>query len=325
MPNAPKRPFDRFRAALSIGLCLVLALAYTFRTDAFYAATIWPAFVWMIPGAMTLFYRRPNKRSWSAWGPVLVWLASVLAFSEEPWMVLRGILPAPPRPASGVRVVTLNCASSTEAAAEVWQWKPDIVLFQESPSEDDLKVLAKKWFGASGSVLSGPDCSIVAKGQLEELGQSHFEINRAAARWRRPGYPPMTVVSLRMDPPTFRLDYFNPDCWRDYASDRHGRRHELAEIWKQTAALAGSDPILLGGDCNTPPDPGTFAPISGSLRDAFSVAGRGWPGTAHNTYAFARIDQVWVSKEFRPVCAWTKKTVYSDHRMAVFDLAFEER
>lgn len=303
-----------------MGLCLFLALVYGFRTDALYAITIWPAFVWIILGALTLFYRRPNKRSWTAWTPVLVWIAFVLTFSEEPWMVARGLLPAPKRPATGIRVVTLNCASSSEAAAEVWSWKPDVVFFQESPSEDDLRVLARRWFGASGFVLSGPDCSIVANGKLEELGRAGFETNRAIARWTRPGFSPVIVVSLRMDPPTFRLDYLNPDCWRDYAKDRHDRRFELAEIWKQASSVAGTDPIILGGDCNTPPDPGTFAPISGSLRDAFTVAGRGWPGTAHNTYAFARIDQIWVSRGIRPVCAWTKKTVYSDHRMVVADL-----
>lgn len=326
LPNvadAPKRFAIIFRAAVSMALCLFLTAVYADRSDALYAITIWPAFVWIIPGALTLFYRRPNRRSWSAWAPVAVWLAFVLTFSEEPWMVLRGLLPTPSRPTSGIRVITLNCASSEQSAAEVAVWKPDIILFQESPSEEDLVALARKWYGRSGSVLSGPDCSIVANGKLDELGKSRYENNRVVARWTHLGLAPVTVVSLRMDPPAFRLDYFNPDCWTDYAKDRHDRRFELAEIWKQTKTIAGSDPIILGGDCNTPPDPGTFAPISGSLRDAFAVAGRGWPGTAHNTYAFARIDQIWVSGQIRPVCAWTKKTVYSDHRMVVVDLAID--
>jgi len=318
--GAPKRFWVVIRAALSMGLCLFMACAYNFRSDTLYAITIWPAFVWLIPGLVTLLYRRPNKRSWSAWAPVLLWTVFVLVFSEEPRMVSRGLLPIPPRPANGIRVVTLNCASSEQAAAEAGVWKPDLILFQESPSKSDLADHALAWFGTSNSLLCGPDCSILANGKLEELGNSRYENNRVIARWTRPGHAPITVVSLRLNPPVFRLDYFNPDCWRDYSANRRYRRTELAEVWKQVSKVAGAGPLIVGGDFNTPPDPGTFAPISGSLRDVFAVAGRGWPGTAVNDYPYARIDQVWVSSQIRPVCAWTKKTVYSDHRMVVVDL-----
>jgi hypothetical protein len=39
----------------------------------------------------------------------------------------------------GIRVVSLNCAmANSRAAAEVTKWKPDIVLFQESPIREHL-------------------------------------------------------------------------------------------------------------------------------------------------------------------------------------------
>ena len=170
-------------------------------------------------------------------------------------------------------------------------------------------------------MLSGPDCSIVARGRLFELRRSTLSLDHLIARWTPAGHAPVTVVSLRLMPPVFRMDYWNPACWSDYARDRHTRRAELSSVWARTDG-ASQGPLAIGGDFNTPPDPGTFAPLARELKDCFGTVGRGWSGTAHNTWAFARIDQVWVGRGLRPVSSWTVKTANSDHRMTVSDVAW---
>jgi vancomycin resistance protein VanJ len=308
------------RAAISAALCAWVSTIYAARGDAFYAMTIWPPYVWAIPGLLVLLYRRKGVRGVSLWTPAAAWILFVGAFAEEPRSIVRGWTPEPARPTAGLRVVTLNCASEIAAAKEVARWKPDLVLLQESPSHADLVVWAKDLFGAEGAVLSGPDCSIVARGELVELDGSSRELNHVAALWMPPGRAAIKVVSLRLNPPVFRLDYWNPECWRDYARDRRERRAELQGLWN--SVKSGDCPLLLAGDFNTPPDPGTFAPLSPTLKDCFAAAGRGWPGTAHNTWAFARIDQIWVGRGLKPVSSWAAMTANADHRMTVADVAW---
>jgi endonuclease/exonuclease/phosphatase (EEP) superfamily protein YafD len=306
----------QIRVIVSVVGCLLLAAAYLFRSDSFYAATIWPPFIYAIPGIALLIYRNKKRR----WIPLTLWLVFACVFSEEPRMVVRGWVPYPARPANGIRVVTLNCASSIDAAQEIAQWKPDLMFCQESPDEKELAVLARRLFKDQGAVLSGADASIIANGRLEELQRSHRELNHIVAKWTPPGQKPLNVMSLRLTPPVFRIDYFNPDCWRAYAENRKARRNELKELWQQIPHPSTEAPLIMGGDFNSPPDPGVFQSISSTMTDTFDQVGRGWPGTAINEYPFARIDQIWVSQEFKPICGWVVKTVYSDHRMVVMDI-----
>jgi vancomycin resistance protein VanJ len=308
------------RAAISAALCAWVTSVYAVRSDTFYGFTIWPAYVWAIPGLLVLVYRRRGVRGISMWLPLSAWALFVGVFAEEPRSIVRGWSPQPARPTAGFRVVTLNCASSFAAAKEVARWKPDLVLLQETPSDNDLKPWAKELFGPEGSILAGADCSIVARGKLMEWGGSTDSLNHVTASWTPPGHEPIMVVSLRLTPPVFRLDYWKPACWADYAEDRRNRRIELRTLWSGVAGVAG--PLVMGGDFNTPPDPDTFAPLSRSLRDCFGDVGRGWPGTAHNTWAFARIDQVWVGRTLRPVSSWSVMTANSDHRMTIADVAW---
>ena len=63
-----------------------------------------------------------------------------------------------------------------------------------------------------------------------------------------------------------------------------------------------------------------FRSLTPRLRDPFREAGRGWGDTITNDLPFLRIDQVWVSREFRPVSVVARRTRRSDHRMVVCDL-----
>jgi endonuclease/exonuclease/phosphatase (EEP) superfamily protein YafD len=69
------------------------------------------------------------------------------------------------------------------------------------------------------------------------------------------------------------------------------------------------DRLIIGGDFNTPPDRGTFAPLAEFADQASVDSGY----TAINEFPMARIDQVW-SRGIRSVRSRAIRTVNSDHR-----------
>jgi len=57
------------------------------------------------------------------------------------------------------------------------------------------------------------------------------------------------------------------------------------------------------------------------LTDAFVQAGRGWGGTHLNELPILRIDQVWLSGEWRALSVTAHRTRNSDHRVVVCDIS----
>ena len=72
----------RFRAALSVGLCLGFAAPYAIPTDALYGLTVWPASLWAIPGLLAVLARRRLSRGSHLWIPLAAWIAFLAAFTE---------------------------------------------------------------------------------------------------------------------------------------------------------------------------------------------------------------------------------------------------
>ena len=163
--------------AVSAGLCLGLAVCYALQPDACVALTIWPPWLWMLPGLLLTWtaWSREGKRRLAA--VTILWLAFLLAFAEEPRSLVR--VPASERGRRGLRVVSLNCAGgSMAAAAEVQAVAPDLVLLQEAPTPSQVRKLGAKLFGAEAGAICGLDTAILARGTLLPSplprGTSHF-------------------------------------------------------------------------------------------------------------------------------------------------------
>ena len=193
-------------------------------------------------------------------------------------------------------------------------FKPDIVLLQESPSALELEPLAKRLFGPAGQVVKGPDAAILARGPITSLPLPRGTHDFVAAN-----VGGITVISLRLLPPVFRIDLVNPSAWEDLARNRQARRREISEIMGYLGKLPAG-PTLVGGDFNCQSGDRSLDAMPPSLRDTFYEAGRGWGHTAVNDYPLARIDQIWVSRHFAARQQFVQKTVHSDHRMVVCDL-----
>jgi endonuclease/exonuclease/phosphatase (EEP) superfamily protein YafD len=80
-------------------------------------------------------------------------------------------------------------------------------------------------------------------------------------------------------------------------------------------------PTIVAGDFNAQPGSYGLTAMPDRLRDSFYEAGSGWCHTAVNDYPLARIDQIWISPEIVAFQSKVQKTVNSDHRMVICDLA----
>lgn len=297
--------------ALASGAWLVgLGLLYGFRPGWGTAVVVWPAWVGMILGVLlaAVSGRKALLGAWAVFG---------LVFVEESWSVPRGLLPEPPR---DLRVISLNCAGgSALAAGEVRALNPDLVLFQESPSQRALEKLAQEMYVAEAAVVWGRDASIIARGVLTPLSLPRTTTNVTAARWTLSLGRTLHVASLRLTPPVMRVDLYDPAAWNDFRRNRDYRAAEAREMQTILAGL-GFRPDILGGDWNTPPDRAVQGPLIEGLTDSFSAAGAGWGATCVNPFpCIVRIDQIWSSSALIPTRSRVHKTQHSDHRMVAAD------
>jgi len=67
----------------------------------------------------------------------------------------------------------------------------------------------------------------------------------------------------------------------------------------------------------------SLEPLRGFLEDAWRISGSGWGGTVPEFLPLVRIDQLWLSREIRPVAVRVVRLPGSDHRAVVTDLILE--
>lgn len=307
------------RSWVSVGIAALIGALYLLRPDATEALTVWPAWLWVVPGVLLAWKKRMNWLWTAVRWPLLAWLAVGLGLSE----IWRAVLPGPGSQANDFRVVTLNAAGEMELALEeAAGFSPDVLLLQESAVVAGLEGFVDRSFGQEFSFVLGTDCSVLVRGQVIRQETSAMNFTFVAAELidgRR-----IDIVCLRMAPPWPRLDYWNPACWRSYADHRVSHRRELAEIWSAVQALRTGAPLIFGGDFNAVPDRSVASVIAGDLTDSYASAGTGWYGTAMNDLPLFRIDQVWASDDFDAVGTRSKPSAVSDHRMVLADFEWSQ-
>ncbi|WP_406694864.1 endonuclease/exonuclease/phosphatase family protein [Singulisphaera sp. Ch08] len=314
------------QTALGLSALLWLALMWIFvvQPDACAAITVFPVWAWLFPGlTLAAVGGGFQGRRWGLF-LVLAWSFFFFALAEEPWSLLRSLTrhDTPTRGGRAVRVVSLNCAiGNPNAAREVARFRPDIVLLQESPNREVVKTLAREFFGVEGSVVYGPDATLLVRGKVVA---SDLPPNQRAyfvqAQTQLASGLTVEVISTRLVPAHFRLDLWSPDCWREQAENRRKRRTQVETIVRSLKAIPATRPIILGGDFNAPQGDAAFRSFSPRLHDTFREAGRGWGNTVINDVPFLRIDQIWSSSSLRTLNVFVAKTRCSDHRMVICDL-----
>lgn len=256
---------------------------------------------------------------------ILGWLAAMIFFSDETTGIMHtGRQPA--HDAGVIRVVSLNCSVGTpEAAREVSEFRPDLVLLQESPSREEIQNLAHKLWGESGNSLWGVDGSILVHGKIKPLKLPiQIAVFATAARVRIQEKQ-FVAVSFRFMTPPFRYEIWSPSAWSDLAAHRQVQRVQANSLLAAVRALEPTLPILMAGDCNAPAGDAIFREFKPALHDAYLEGGVGWCNSFQNDFPVLRIDQVWLSHQWQAKYLVSRRTQNSDHRMVICDVTFREK
>ena len=306
-------------SAIAIGAGLTAV--YRAQQDALAAVTVIPAWCWLLPALGVLLVTRSRCRSLLWIGLCLTLVVYTGLCVEQSRSLFRGplSLARPDSPQRSWRIISLNCHVGTPGVAEeLATLSPDVVLLQESPPDWVLEEMARMLFGSEGTSVSMGDCSIVARGELSAV-QTPRDARFVQAVWTPVTGTDVTVCSLRLTPPSTRLDWWRPSCWETHRRRRESQRAQIEELAAELAMVPPGSPLIVGGDFNSPAGDAAQDPLRACVKDSFNQAGRGWGCTFSRGFPFHRIDQVWLSDAFKPLQTGALPVEHSDHRAVVCD------
>ncbi|MDZ4853194.1 MAG: endonuclease/exonuclease/phosphatase family protein [Pirellulaceae bacterium] len=315
-------------AALLLGFC---GFSYIVRPNALAAFTFIPAWIWSVVGILSsLFVVLVSKKAMLCL--VLGWLSFTAIFTEEPKSLVRGLFNSNSgwiaiAPERRLIVASLNCAAGRIAPVrEMLPYHPDIIFLQETPTHlDDLQKVANEFYGDKAFVLKGNDTTIITRFESVKLDEVKLEpsVERylVHARLKTDSGYMVHVISTRLLPPVIDVDLLSADCWRAHYRDRISRLEQVIKIAAVVATIPKSEAVIVGGDFNVTANDGCLRPLRDRLRDSFREGGIGWGHTATNEVPLFRVDQVWTSKELKPIAITAIRTLNSDHRMVLCKLA----
>jgi vancomycin resistance protein VanJ len=308
---------------LTAGIGACLTLTYRIQPDPLAAITVIPAWCWLVPWLALLLRSRHQRRGWPWRSLLLMGCLFATLCVEQTRSVPRGLwirIQDAQDSESRLRVVSLNCHVGTpQVVDDLARLKPDLVFLQESPTAGALRSIAARLFGDDGQFVSTGDCSIIAAGELEMISVA-FQARFVLARWRPRDGEELIVVSLRLPPPSTRLDLWRLDCWRTHQQRRERHRAQLLELTETLSEIPVGTPLIVGGDLNSPAGDGAHSVLRDRLRDSFETAGCGWGCTFSNDTPFHRIDQIWLSPDLTPRQVTADAVTHSDHRAAVCNI-----
>ena len=328
-PRPRRSSFRRFLLGLSGFSAAGLIYAYNAQPDDLAGLTVVPAVAWLLPAVFSiLFFSGRNHKLFSL-TVFSLWALFAFTSVEEVQSLLRrdsfptGTWQAAHNEGRAIRVVSLNCNSGQpQCAAEVASLdpKPDIILFQESPGEEDLKKLAAELYGEEGGVAWSTDVSVVARGKVES---THADPDSVFlhAKVQLPDGKQVEAISLRLMPPVIRYDFWSSGFWRENRAARRDRRRQVESVVGYLSTVPSAAPLLVGGDLNCAAEDGSMLPLRARLNDTFDPAGHGNCNTATNKYPLERVDQLWINAALQSEWLVARKTDYSDHRMVICDLS----
>ena len=323
--DAPIR-FQWLRQSLAfVTICLgvLISVLHFFQFDFLAAVTLVPPWLLLIPALIAIAVSAKAISRIRLVVLVAVTLIFAAMFVEEARSLLRlGSLPAKETLSQQhVRIATLNClAGSVKSAREPLAFEPDVVLLQESPAPKMIDLLAKEYFGTTGSGLYGGDVSMLVNGSIEPVHlkrESHFV---HAVVTLTSGHR-FDLVSLRLGAPVFRLDFLSSRFWDEHLQTRRNHRNQLTEVRQHLETASVTDVWIVAGDFNLVGNDGALSAMTG-LSDSFFEAGSGWCNTGTSDFPLFRVDQIWKTPNLRCKKSKAFATKNSDHRMVVADMEF---
>lgn len=301
-----------------------LSVIYSAQPDFLAPVTMVPCWFWLAALALVIcFCSRSSSRKMVGAAIISTLLFGIFFVDEVRSLTRIGKQEirstAEESAGSLLRVVTLNCnIGKLKCAREVKELYPDIVMLQESPGLDSLLLLANELYGDAGQVVSSGDTSNLFAGSIVnkiENRESHFTQVTAQLNSGQQ----LVLVSARLSPPVYRLDFWNQRFWNKHVQSRREHRDQISEILSSIGRRSEDTPTIIAGDFNSVARDGAFTPLGEKFTDAFRAGGRGWGATGTNDFPIFRVDQIWVNEHYVPESVAVRKTKYSDHRMVIGD------
>jgi endonuclease/exonuclease/phosphatase (EEP) superfamily protein YafD len=269
---------------------------------------------------------RPSRLFPLAIGALVV-LGPVMGFRTG-W---RRLLPAPA--GEHVRVVSFNADGDRLPApmlpSELERWQAQIVGIQECGPvlSEAVRVLPGWHVHVSRDLcfLSRypiREAAVMDRSGLDRIKQSEADEPGGAGyvvRFLLDGpRGPIRAANLHLETPRKGLEGLMSGNRRRMRNntDIRGIESKLARDW----VSAGSGPLVVLGDFNTPVESAFFRDRWGDLTDAFSVAGVGFGTTKYNGWIGARIDHVLANDDWHVDRATVDVQRLSDHRALIVDL-----
>lgn len=180
--------------------------------------------------------------------------------------------------------------------------KPDVCLLSEAPRYSDVAALARRHLGTPYSLVDA-GMALLSKYPFEPLGSLKLTNAKGwAVRVATPKGPLNLVIVDLISHPTLN------------------RGVPIQQISDWIGKLPPSIPVIVLGDFNTPRDALSFDPLRKRLRNAYEIAGRGWPYSWPIPVPVYSIDHAWVSRSVHVLNYSMKGSWLSDHRRQVMDI-----
>ncbi len=325
-PPTARSGLRKFLLGLSGVFAAGLIYAYIIQPNRLAGLTIVPACAWPVAGLLSVILFGGRSHKAFTLTVLTLWAMFTYTSAEETRSLLRrDQLPTPSwRSARDedrlLKVVSINCNTHEDAAAEVGEYKPDVVFIQESPTREQVQKLTTDLFGSEGGFVWTPTASIVARGKVDakSADESSFFVH---ATVQLSNGRQFEAICLRLKPPLIRYDFWKGEYWNAHQTARAERRANVNTLMQYIAALPWTTPIVVGGDFNAAAEDGALSRLRGNLTDTYAAAGHGWGNTVTNGYPVERFDQVWVNEQFQTEWVEAHKSAHSTHRLVVCDIS----
>ena len=289
--------------------------------------TVWPAFLWtliFIPLVPLMFFMQSYRMGLS-----LILCMTILSIQCD--ICGRIQFDKSRKDPNAFRLISWNIGGAIPggfpaALSALAQHKPDIVFFQETPDNDtetSSAVLSIPYF-AGFSMHDGGDCAILSRFPLEKVA------TRSIGPWDKPtlakahiGKTSQTLLlcNVRMMIPSSVFYPLAPRLPVDN-EQRLKQYDNLSQLLNETCMKENFPlPIVLAGDFNVCGGARSLGILRETLnlRDSWSTSGIGWGGTMPTEIPVARIDQVWLTPNIKPIGSRVLPNMPSDHRPVCVD------
>ncbi len=328
MPSPKRSTIARYSIATAAGMVVLTAFAAcVWRPDSLAALTLVPPWCWFVAGLLTLplLWRAQFKRL--VFGLALFWIVFAIGWVEEVPSLVRVETGKLTWTSAGagkpLRIVSLNCGGSERCMADLQLVHADIVLLQEVPGEEGLARMTSQLFGDAGQFCKAGDVAILATGSVTQQAADKGGTFVTACIQLRDA-PPIDCISLRLAPPSSRLDFWTPGFWSEHRELRQRHRSQLATAIQSLNSNQPDRAIAIGGDFNTLPLDAALDQLRPRFRDSFAATGVGWGATGTNDWPLFRVDQIWSNALVTPTRTFSRKTAHSDHRMVICDMTMQQ-